>query len=1522
MSGVALADTMCTDLISAEARGDLTDSGGAQNNYSNLENCGFLIRPDSGGNIVLSFSDFQYESGYDTLTVYDGSDASSPQLGRFTGNTLPDSITSTSGAMFIVHNTDQSVVGRGFSATWRVKNVNSCSAETYTVADHFPQQSYANNSGSRNWTSNWLEFGESDGVASGVLRVANTLCTNANCMRLGIISSSGPSTYSGRFLYRRLDLSDAASAQLTFNYRTGYITGSSTVRLGISTNGGRSWNNLENYNISSTQTSANSQSFDISRYIGSNVAIGFEVSGSNSVTGFYVDDMEVTVTQEEVCDGPAIAFYQFEQPSWPGDGSITDSSSSGFDGSPKGDAFPQYPSEQKSCQVMSVPNNTRSDITSAIDTTLRLDRDIGEKGTISFWYRSNEPWQSGSRRQLFDASENLGNNGDSKFFYLSLRSGTLNFGLEDSVDDDGVLRVSGLGFAANEWVHVAVSYNYPSDSAAIYINGQRAAQTNSLGLNGRIPAFETLYVGDNRGRYKILEMTENSANGEFDDLRIYDYNQSSDQVNTDLNDVSPCQVSPYAVYEFEQAEFEGNQSVLDSTDNARHASPVGNVSSVLSTDQISCRYVDIPFNRSANSYDAINTGISPDDMGSAGTISFWYRSNEAWSSSNSRQLFDASTNIGNSNSKYFYLSLRSSKLYFGLEDTNDRDAEVVTSGLNIAENVWAHIAVSYDYAAKTAVIYVNGTEIGRSNSLNLTSSIAQFNTLYIGDNRTNYIVTNMTSNSANGQFDNVRLNAFVQNSSQVTTDMNRLSACQAISHYQLEHDGQGLTCEAESITIKACANESCSELYTEQSTLGLSPGGWDAGNPLVFTGSVENTPLRVLDPSTFSFSKTSAEPDVPLRCVNTGSGEEDCNMTFVDAGFEFIGADATNKFLPDQLAQVNFSGANLRAVQNTNGVCQALLQGQQDITLGVNCTSPDICLTPFSSVDTSVNPSGESTGSVRLTFDADGIASLRPFYYADAGRVALRATAEINGVTITSGVASVDILPSNLTLSVAPVSLIYTDNDFSVYPSLSDTDVYPAGKDFTLNITAYGALGDNPLPNYQPGQLQIALERMLPFEAAGADGLLTYGAGANVQSQLTQQFSDGASLVFDGGEYSYQANYSEVGVVRVDVRDVNYLADINNPNTSTVASGGPLTLGEFTPAYFEARVLTRPELANQCGDFSYIGQDIEFLPTAQVELVAMSALGFVTKNYKNGYWRYSPDTLNGVVISDESVHATASPEVTRITYYAPAEITPPVNFDGITLIELPDANFKYHKVDSDYATYPLVERFAATVDMRLLDTFLSADSNVCYQSDYPVSGCEAFSLSDATGSDITGANVTVRHGRLALSPNFGPETDFLVTPVTAEHYFNGRWQHNQEDRCTAIDLTESSGQIMLTPQGDNDITGQIDLVTSSGTLIGGEMAGNSNFALTGGASGNGPGIAGAVEVSLDPSAGNPAWAQYMNFDWDHDGFICANVTQCPTADDLPRVSGSPSGLDGPSSILTFGLYRGNERIIHWREVFH
>ncbi|MFQ3192115.1 MAG: MSHA biogenesis protein MshQ, partial [Paraglaciecola sp.] len=41
---------------------------------------------------------------------------------------------------------------------------------------------------------------------------------------------------------------------------------------------------------------------------------------------------------------------------------------------------------------------------------------------------------------------------------------------------------------------------------------------------------------------------------------------------------------------------------------------------------------------------------------------------------------------------------------------------------------------------------------------------------------------------------------------------------------------------------------------------------------------------------------------------------------------------------------------------------------------------------------------------------------------------------------------------------------------------------------------------------------------------------------------------------------------------------------------------------------------------------------------------------------------------------------------------------------------------------------------------------------------------------------------------------------------------------------------------------------------------------------------------------------------YLNYDWDGDGFI--------NSDDFPK------------STITFGQFRGSDRIIHWREVFN
>jgi hypothetical protein len=47
------------------------DSGGPTGNYDDSEYCSFTISPACADSIILSFSSFQTESGYDYLRVYD-----------------------------------------------------------------------------------------------------------------------------------------------------------------------------------------------------------------------------------------------------------------------------------------------------------------------------------------------------------------------------------------------------------------------------------------------------------------------------------------------------------------------------------------------------------------------------------------------------------------------------------------------------------------------------------------------------------------------------------------------------------------------------------------------------------------------------------------------------------------------------------------------------------------------------------------------------------------------------------------------------------------------------------------------------------------------------------------------------------------------------------------------------------------------------------------------------------------------------------------------------------------------------------------------------------------------------------------------------------------------------------------------------------------------------------------------------------------------------------------------------------
>ena len=137
--------------------GTITDGSGL-NNYCNNQNCSWLIQPPQSTSITLNFTNFDLEepsedgnSVYDAVEVYDGATTSAPLLGRFSGNNIPPSLTSSSGSMLVRFFSDMSVTKSGWSAYYTSTSPSYCNststltAATGTLTDGSGTNQYANN---------------------------------------------------------------------------------------------------------------------------------------------------------------------------------------------------------------------------------------------------------------------------------------------------------------------------------------------------------------------------------------------------------------------------------------------------------------------------------------------------------------------------------------------------------------------------------------------------------------------------------------------------------------------------------------------------------------------------------------------------------------------------------------------------------------------------------------------------------------------------------------------------------------------------------------------------------------------------------------------------------------------------------------------------------------------------------------------------------------------------------------------------------------------------------------------------------------------------------------------------------------------------------------------------------------------------------------------------------------------------------------------------------------------------------
>ena len=109
---------------SGETSGTFSDGSG-NSNYDNNEDCWWLISAP-GGDISVSFSSFDTESGYDYVSIYRCDtatcDDSSERILREAGTLSPSNVYSSStGFLKVTFTSDSTTARSGFTAEWSVQ---------------------------------------------------------------------------------------------------------------------------------------------------------------------------------------------------------------------------------------------------------------------------------------------------------------------------------------------------------------------------------------------------------------------------------------------------------------------------------------------------------------------------------------------------------------------------------------------------------------------------------------------------------------------------------------------------------------------------------------------------------------------------------------------------------------------------------------------------------------------------------------------------------------------------------------------------------------------------------------------------------------------------------------------------------------------------------------------------------------------------------------------------------------------------------------------------------------------------------------------------------------------------------------------------------------------------------------------------------------------------------------------------------------------------------------------------------
>jgi len=1233
----------------------------------------------------------------------------------------------------------------------------------------------------------------------------------------------------------------------------------------------------------------------------------------------------------EEADSSPIGLYQFEQTNF--SSQIDDSS--GFDN--HGVNISGVPLlEGKYCQAFdSNGTNGGTETKHAFDSMIDLDDDVKLKGTISFWFNSNTAWNKGGydngssntgERTLFDATQASNTSASNKYFALEiLNTGLLRFAFEDESDADFKLNepsISGASVrSADTWYYITTTWDFTQNSFQLYVDGN-AVISQSITTNNQIKDLGNIVFGDNATIYATNNheslASRTSANGKFDEVRIYKYVLSQAEIQADMDKGADCNLTPYAQWRLDENSWSGSAGEVKDQIGSFHAQAINGATTdsvlpALTGDPGTCGYGEFD---GENDYIAVpdhfSLPITNEGYQDSFTITAWIKPTKLKQGS---RIFADDEN----NTKGYAFSLGdpgSGKLRFYSRGVTP--ISVDTTAAVIDTDVWTFVAAVHNSATKTREIYVNGvaqTVTGGGISNTYTGNW-QFDAgiASIGG-ETN---SGETANRFPGNIDEVRIYTSALTSSQLISIKNETHPCTtAIDHFEIDTlAGQGLTCEPSTVTIKACANSSCSQLSTDNVDVELSINGAAQGT-ITVSGSV-NTTVQVTSPSIATLSL-----DENYQCIN-GSPTE-CDITFADTGFRFT-TNTPGAVIPTQLSgkpsniDYNASTITVEAIETNpvSGACQSALIENTVIEMAATCVNPAACasnqvainnLTTTTAISTVDGSGSLSYSSVNLDFgsSSDNNAEII-LTYPDAGQMQLHARYNIPD---NNGNPSGNyMLGSSNTFVVKPLGFYI---DVAGNPSAETalgTAFIAAGEDFSTTLTAVQWQSDDDDGSYllsEKGDGIADTDADLSDNAVTANFgqesspdavLLYYSQVLPVAGTLGNLANNSFSGFMGGSASNTTINYDEVGIISLSasLNDNQYLGTEN-------VNGYVPYVGRFFPHHFELTLDRAGSLAAVCDGvdadmpFAYVGQVslnnsaqgvLQYLQQPKISITPQSKQNDHTSNYTgdfnkltiSGITRFQLDDGSGTLVDapiadQQQLGVDGVNKVKLLSNLFDGVLT---EMGGILSYEYSESdNFIYsHEQNSE------VIPFVSDIHLSLASV---TDSDGVIADDADANG-DTGNASD-TVFTLGPSSKEVRFSRAVLANSFGPELVNLPLHLTIE-YLNpdGIYIVNGLDSCTRF----NSGNLALS---SGTLNANLSGVNSASGYFNDEQPLGETRAMILTAPGNGN--LGTINVEYDI-------ATWLKYDWDWNGVEVKNFNENPTA------------------VATFGLYRGNDRIIYHREI--